>query len=310
MQGQSSGQVYSRNAEMLTFYPAGTNLMELEASGAASKAEERARQILTEYKMHKQKMDTWIISEDSITIRCRLYVITIISIAVTIICGSISVPFVVRDAVSGVDPFQFATFAWVTMGFFVVIAKSRYVSEWPWHHFLHGRIVCKSVSDVRDVSGINAQMILMMLLHGERENILKTRGPFNGMFTRKSDGSGGFSIDQPVKLSTMLASGFIVLKVANETGEHLICGDVRKGTEAGEFMTDHQEKYLAYKDVDADESDVESDDENSSRSSDEKHPLQKNTREKGQDGKIFLLREEEFRFKKVIGVYVHDSLFG
>ncbi len=105
--------------------------MEQEASGAASKTEERARQILIKYKMHKQKMDTWIISEDSITIRCQLYVVTIISIAVIVVCGSMSVPFVVRDAISGVDPFQFATFAWVTMGFFVVIAKSRYVSEWP-----------------------------------------------------------------------------------------------------------------------------------------------------------------------------------
>jgi len=106
----------------------------------------------------------------------------------------------------------------------------------------------------------------------------------------------------------MLASGFIVLKVANETGEHLICGDVRKGTEAGQFFTDHQEKYLAYKELDSDGSDAESDDDISSQHSDEKRAAQKNTRERGQDGKIFLLREEEFRFKKVIGIDVHDSL--
>jgi hypothetical protein len=285
--------------------------MQVDASGAASKAEAHARQILTEYEKHKRKMDTWIISEDSITIRCRLYVVMIVGIAVIVICGSMSVPFVVRNAISGVDPFQFATFSWVVMGFFVVIAKSRYVSEWPWHHFLHGKIVCKSVSDVRDVSGINAQMIVMKLLHEERENILKTRGPFNGMFSRKSDGSDGFAIDQPVKLSTMLASGFIVLKVANEMGEHLICGDVRKGTDdAGSFSLDTTEKYLAYKNLDTDRRDAESEDENSSQYSNGKRAVRKRRHERGQDGKIFLLREKEFRFRKIVGIYIHDSLFG
>src|SRR5882757_372369 len=75
---------------------------------------------------------------------------------------------------------------------------------------------------VRNFSGINTQMISVELLHGERECILKTSGPFNEMFTLASDGSGGFSIDEPLKLSTMLASGFIGLKVKNETGDHLI----------------------------------------------------------------------------------------
>ena len=281
-----------------------------ESIGAASKAEERARQILTEYKTHKQKMQTWIISEDSITIECRFYVITIISIAAVVVCGSMSVPFVVRNSIRGVDPFQFATFAWVIMAFFVVVAKSRYVSEWPWHDFLHGRILCKSVSDVSDVSGINAQMILMRLLHGERENILKTRGPFNGMFTRKSEGAEGFSIDEPLKLSTMLASGFIVLKVRNETGEHLICADIRKGTGFGQFVVDSKEKYLAYKDLDSEESDEQSEDGKAALSLDEENPVSRKTRGKGHNGKIFLLREENFRFKKVIGVYVRDSLFG
>ena len=296
--------------KVLTSNLAGTNLMDVDKAGATSKAEERARQILMEYKTQKQKMDTWIVSEESITIRCRVYVITVISIALMVVCGSLAIPFVVQNAIRGVDPFQFATFAWVTMGFFLIIAKSRYVSEWPWHHFLHGKIVCKSVSDVRDVSGINDQMIIMNLLHGERENILITRGPFNGMFSRKSDGSSGFSIDQPVKLSTMLASGFIVLKVANEAGEHLICGDVRKGTEVGQFHTDETDKYLAYKGLDTDAGDAEPDVESSSQDFNDNRVAQKETRERGQDRKVFLLKKEEFWFKKVVGIYVRDSLFG
>lgn len=40
--------------------------------------------------------------------------------------------------------------------------------------------------------------------------------------------SEGFAIDEPVQLSTMLASGFVILKVASHHGEHLICLDARK----------------------------------------------------------------------------------
>jgi len=98
----------------------------------------------------------------------------------------------------------------------------------------------------------------------------------------------------------MLASGFIVLKVANETGEHLICGDVRKGTEAGQFFPDHQEKYLAYKELNSDGSDAES-----SQHSDEKRAAQKNTRERGQDGKIFLLVDSN----KFFGIWNSYLLF-
>jgi hypothetical protein len=76
-------------------------------------------------------------------------------------------------------------------------------------------------------------MISVELIHGEREWVLKTSGPFKEMFTRASDGSGGFPIDEPLKLSTMLASGFIGLKVKNETGNHLIYADIREGKYVG-----------------------------------------------------------------------------
>ncbi|KAI9709904.1 MAG: hypothetical protein M1820_002981 [Bogoriella megaspora] len=309
-------QLEDRDVHSIPYSPlrhgirAGTNLKEEDMSNAASKTEEHARQILTEYKRHTQKMDAWIIAEDSITINCQIYVISIISIAVIIVCGSLSVPFAVRNRIGGVDPFQFVTFTWVLMAFFVLVAKSLYVSDWSWHHFLHGKVVCKSVSDVRDVSGIDAQMILMKLLHGERENILTTRGPYNGMFTRRSKGLDGFSINTPVKLSTMLASGFIVFKIADENGEHLICGDVRKGTEVGEFEADSREKSLGYKNLDIDASDETSDDETSSQYSNERAVVRRNVRDKASGGKIHLLREEEFGYKKMLGIYVHDSLFG
>jgi hypothetical protein len=92
--------------------------------------------------------------------------------------------------------------------------------------------VCESVSDLADVTGVDKQIILMKLLHNERSTALVTRGPYNGMFDRKSEGSSeGFAIDEPVQLSTMLASGFVILKVISYHGEHLICLDARKGND-------------------------------------------------------------------------------
>ncbi|KAJ4375369.1 hypothetical protein N0V83_002455 [Neocucurbitaria cava] len=129
----------------------------------------------------------------------------------------------------GVDPFQITTFTWLVAGVVLVSAKGRYVKEWPWHDFVHGRVVCESITDLADVTGVDKQMILMKLLHNERAITLVTRGPYNGMFDRKSEvPSEGFAIDEPVQLSTMLASGFIILKVISYHGEHLICLDARK----------------------------------------------------------------------------------
>jgi len=58
-------------------------------------------------------------------------------------------------------------------------------------------------------------------------------------------------------------------------GDHLIYADIRKGKYVGQFKVDIKEKYLSCKEVDADESDLDSEDENSSRSFNEKYPVQK-----------------------------------
>lgn len=182
----------------------------------------RTKDILDDYTKQKMKMDAWVIDETSIAIKCRAYVLAVISGAALLVCGAMAIPFTVGEDIRGVDPFQITSFAWLLAGFLVILAKSRYVSEWPWHEFLRGQIVCSGIQDVQDVSGIDPQIILMYLLHGERQHILKTRGPYNGMFFNRESQALRFSIDVPVQLSTMLASGFLVLKVINEEGEHLI----------------------------------------------------------------------------------------
>jgi hypothetical protein len=253
-------------------------------------------------------MNSWIISEDSILVLCRSYVAFVIACALTIVCGCMAVPFAVGSKIRGVDPFQIATFGWIIAGFVVVLAKSRYVTDWPWHHFLRGRVICRSINDVHKVTGIDVQMIIMYLLHDEYTSILRTRGPFNGMFGRKAEGTDGFSIDVPVQLSTMLASGFIVLKVVNETGEHLICEDIRKGAPSQVIGREVKGEFLTYLDIgkDALEENSNDDDEEVERESDSSIT----SKPEAKVEKVLHLTVREFRFRKVLGLYVRDSKFG
>jgi hypothetical protein len=265
--------------------------------------------MLEQYAEHKREMDTWIVFEDSITVRCRCYVVTVICVAVLIVCGGMAIPFIVGNKIRGVDPFQITIFSWIATGFLVALAKSRYVSEWPWHHFIRGEVVCRGVKDISDVTGIDPQMILMNLLHEEENSILITRGPYNGMFGRKTTETGsGFSIDSPVHLSTMLASGFIVLKVINELGEHLICEDVRKGASARLIPSGEDQEYISYMDIGKDVLGDELDEVDEMDGMDEKHSMGKAAEATSQ--KVLRLSMKEFTWKKTAGLYIHDSKFG
>ena len=281
----------------------------------------RTSKILDLYAKMKSKMDQWVIAEESVTINCRRYVNAVIGIAIILVCGSMSIPFIVGTRIRGVDPFQVTTFAWVITGFISVLAKSRYVSEWPWHDFLRGRVVCRSVKDVCDVTGIDSQMVLLNLLHEERLNTLRTKGPYNGMFGRRADDANAFAIDEAVELSTMLASGFVLLKVLNEFGEHLICLDVRKGTSGqapekgvwGEFLACLDiGKDIMYDTLDQPQEQEDSQDEKKKKKK-KKTTTKKSTRQrkgKTSEEKVKKLGRVSFRWNKVLGLYVNDSKFG
>jgi hypothetical protein len=279
---------------------------------SGSETEAKSRTMLEQYAKHKREMDTWVISEDSIMVRCRRYVVTVICIAVLIVCGGMAVPFIVGDQIRGVDPFQITTFSWIIAGFVVVFAKSRYVSEWPWHHFIRGEVVCRGVKDINDVTGIDPQTVIMNLLHEEQNSILITRGPYNGIFGRKTTETGnGFSIDFPVQLSTMLASGFIVLKVVNELGEHLICEDVRKGATARSISGAQDYEYISYMDIGKDALGDELDGMDGMDGMDgidEKHSMGKTA--EAAPHKVLRLSMKKFFWKKIAGLYIRDSKFG
>lgn len=212
-----------------------------------------------------------------------------------ILGGGIAIPFCVQERIKGVDPFQVTTFTWLLVGVILIIAKSRYVTEWPWHDFLHGKVVCQSVSDLADVTGVDAQMILNKLLYSERDTFMVTKGPYNGMFLRRVEGpeTEGFSIDVPSQLSTLLASGFIVLKVLSLNGEHIIVLDVRKGTTIDfAIHAGINTQYLACLDIGKRDLDDE----------DEDNPLQ--------TPKVLYLSHVKVSYTKVLGLYICNSSFG
>ncbi|KAK7935974.1 hypothetical protein PG985_001469 [Apiospora marii] len=262
---------------------------------------QETKRILDEYDDAARQMRQWKISPAHITVNCKWYVLLVTAIALALVLGALAIPFTLGERVAGVDPFQFTLFSWACAGFIFVLGNSRYVTNWPWHDFIKRRVVCRSLSDLSDVSGIHPQLILLYLLHNEWRTILVTSGPYNGMFKRRCDPregkamyDDGFSINIPVSLFTMFASGFVILKVANRSGDALICIDGRKGgwdaahqNQKGNWLTcrDFNEDYL----------------ERARNSGLEKKDLSK---------KILALERIEFSWDRVLGVYIQDSNFG
>ncbi|KAI0201470.1 hypothetical protein F4808DRAFT_469762 [Astrocystis sublimbata] len=180
----------------------------------------------------KEKMKDWVFEEGGVRVFCGLYVWAVLTIAAMLVGGGIASGLTIQTRIQGVDPFNIATFTWVVAGFIILIAKSTRVESWSWRDFLHRQVLCRSVSELHYVTGIDYELILAKLLHDESTNRLKTRGPYNCVFTNRTDGADGFSIDKPLSIRTMLLSGLIMIHVqAPYYGEFLVCLDVRKGTE-------------------------------------------------------------------------------
>jgi hypothetical protein len=254
-------------------------------------------------------MQTWQIRTHDITLQCRSYVRVIQSLAIILVLGGLAVPFSAGDRIPGVDPFQIATYTWLLAGFFLIAAKSFYVENWPWNDFLHGRVECKSITELSEVSRIDPQVILLFLLRNEWNTLLTTDGPYNGMFknrvqTGDSDKSKntrvaaeGFSIDESLQTYTMLASGIVPLKVRDHTGEHLICIDGRKGGWDG-ARARTKGNWMTCKNFNAEDLD-DTTQVTGGRPAD-RHRLHD----------VHRLERVGFKWTKVLGVYVKDSRFG
>lgn len=193
-------------------------------------------------------MKEWVFEEKGVKVQCRAYVVTLVLLCVSLVIGGVSIGVSVGERISGVDPFNITTYCWVFAAFLLLVAKSIRVQNWPWNDFLHGRVLCKSVSELSSVTGIREQLILAKLLQDESTSFLQTRGPFNLVFKRKSD--DGFSIDSPLSTWTMLLSGLIMIEVETARGHGLVCLDLRRGTgmnhikNLGEFRTNNEAKTI------------------------------------------------------------------
>lgn len=237
-------------------------------------------------------MDEWIFAATTITVHCKPFVFGILIFCAILVIGALILPFFVKDKLPGVDPFQITTFTWLVVGVILITAKGRYVKEWPWHDFVHGRVVCDSITDLADVTGVDEQKILMKLLHNERSLSLLTRGPYNGMFSKQSESpSEGFSIDEPVKLSTMLKSGFIILKVISHQGEHIVCLDARKGSHLDYADSDTiKEEYLCCFEIPI--------------------PEEATGRKRRKTPSVLYLQRKDIRWNKLAGLFVGEVVFG
>jgi hypothetical protein len=93
-----------------------------------------------------------------------------------------------------------------------------------------GEISCwGELSELRAITSVNEQDLLLYLLTKESENVIVARGPYDEMFTRK--GNGGFSIDIKLGMRALLSSGVIFVKVSMSDGSALICLYLCRGSE-------------------------------------------------------------------------------
>jgi hypothetical protein len=167
-----------------------------------------------------QEFRTWISDETSIIISNKLYAWGFLSACTVLVLGGLAMGLSVGDRIRGVDPLGLASYCWVLAGFVLIIAKSLRVENWPWSRFFRGQVVCRSVSEVRSVTGMDAQTILAILLRLEpRMNLIK-RGPFNAVFSKR--GAEGFAIDIPFHTRTLFDGGLLLVKVQSVFGDALV----------------------------------------------------------------------------------------
>jgi hypothetical protein len=169
----------------------------------------------------------WDIDEVAVVVKCPVYVCIVVFCSAVLVLGGLLFGFLVGNRIVGVDPFGITTFTWVVAGFVILVAKSVRVSDWPWREFLRGRVTCRSVTELRSVTGMDAQDIIRFFLSTQDENKLKTRGPFNKPF--RTGGNEGFSIDVKPELETLISCGLIPLKVSTLQGPCLVYLDLTPG---------------------------------------------------------------------------------
>jgi hypothetical protein len=235
-------------------------------------------------------MAQWTLDNSSIIIRSRWYCWGTLTCCATLVAGGLIIGFTVNKRIDGVDPFNISIFCWALAGFIIIFMKSLRVENWPWRDFFRGRVVCRSVSEVAAVSGIDEQLLLSILLHQEPQVVMNKEGPHRAIFIRKDENTAGFSIDVPFKRETLVDAGCFFVKVQSSKGPALV---VIRAT-----------KNWSYNMVEPHSS--------SKEGSETKCP---NYREPGKWGRgdnkkdIYYLNTNYLRWSRVVGIFWGDAYF-
>ncbi|EEY18401.1 conserved hypothetical protein [Verticillium alfalfae VaMs.102] len=155
------------------------------------------------FEMAQDEYNTWVVDENSIVVPYKQYAWSFLGIAATLVIGGLAFGFSIGERIEGVDPFNISVFCWGLAAFMLVLVKAVRVEYWSWHRFLRGEVACRSITEVVSVTGMNPQVLLVILLRLDDRMFLQTRGPFNTMFRRHTDDpQSGFSINVPIKATT------------------------------------------------------------------------------------------------------------
>lgn len=176
-----------------------------------------------------------------ITVPCKPFVLTVGLLFLGIFAVVIIFIVTLHNKIKGVDVSNISILVWTIATLGLLLAKSWFVHDRPWHDFLQGQVVCNSVSETCRITGVSNQSLLAFLMRDDRAQHLRVTGPWNGLFdARRSQSSSSstvgdrFSIDRAFMLATVTLCGIMVLKVVYVDGSYLICvGGDRSSTSLG-----------------------------------------------------------------------------
>lgn len=200
-----------------------------------------------QYRRFQRTMNSWHMSDKDVMVLCNVFVLSAVGIFLLIVVVGLVILFTFRKGISGVDRSNILIFLWTIAVFGIGLSKSWYTNDWTWHDFIHRQLPCKGVQELSRVTGVDEQIILMYLLRKDNKQFYTT-GEYNSLFQRRAPESqrrlkdeaaknnlhrvDGFAIDCPLKLSTLLACGFLVFMVEREDGVYLVCIGGKKTNES------------------------------------------------------------------------------
>ena len=170
------------------------------------------------------QMAGWTIGPHSITVSDNWYCRTTCTAISLLVLGALALISVAggQPLAGGVDRPNLVVLVWTAAGFLMAYVKSTRVEAWPWHDFLRGQVVCRSISEIHAVTKINPQTLLAVLLwHADSmAQRLRTSGPFCSLFGEHE--AGGFDIDIAPLNDTAMAGGHLFVVVSTHDGPALV----------------------------------------------------------------------------------------